>query len=258
MDAHSTNELFQLQPFCASEGLKSFVAHPTMTDMPKDPGKAGLWTKAQRIQRGISAQELSDRINGLAHESGDPTTTSQQVIAKFEKGETKKTVGWHRFIPAALTGSDAETKEDPYLSTGASDDSVSIQRVATHVGMGGGGSFEGDPGVVSFSRDLIERELRVSPLQLLAMVAEGNSMQPEFLGGDQILIDTQKKSLAQPGAFCLWDGDGHVIKYLEKIPDSDPPKVRVVSANSLYEPRERLLEEINLVGRVIWFGRRVQ
>ena len=82
-------------------------------------------------------------------------------------------------------------------------------------------------------------------------------MEPEFFGGDIILVDTRRKSLAQPAAFCLWDGDGHVIKYLERIPDSEPPRVRVVSRNGLYEPRERLLDEINLVGKVIWFGRRI-
>ena len=48
------------------------------------------------------------------------------------------------------------------------------------------------------------------------------------------------------------------IKYLEKVPDSDPPKVRVISANAIYDPADRLLDEIGLVGRVVWFGRRVQ
>ena len=90
------------------------------------------------------------------------------------------------------------------------------------------------------------------------MVAQGNSMEPDFKGGDQILVDTRQTSLAQPGAFCLWEDDGHVIKFLERVPGSDPAAVRVVSSNSLYEPRERLLDEIRLVGRVVWYGRRVQ
>lgn len=229
-----------------------------MLTLPSDPGEAGRWTKAQRERRGISAGELARRISGLAAEAGDPTRVSQQVVSKYEKGDTKKAVGWHRFIVAALEGSDVESKEDPYLSTGVTDESVSIALLPTYAGMGGGGTGDGDQGVISFSRDLIERELRAPPSSLLVMVAEGNSMLPDFQGGDQILVDTRRKSLAQPGAFCLWDGDGHVIKYLEKVPDSDPAKVRVVSANGLYEPRERLVEEINLIGRVIWFGRRVQ
>lgn len=109
------------------------------------------------------------------------------------------------------------------------------------------------------SRDLIEHELRIPAAALLAMVVEGNSQEPDYYGGDQILVDTRKRSLAQPGAFCLWDMDGHVVKYVERVQNSDPPKVRILSKNAeLYPPVERLLEEINLIGRVVWFGRRVQ
>lgn len=255
MNEPTTTKALWLQPFCSGDALKSFVRMPPMRKMPTDAGKAGLWTKAERESRGLSGQELADRINGLAFEAGDPTRVSQQVVSKFESGNTKRTVSWHRYVPDALEASDGETKEDPYLSVGRTDSSVDITLLPTFVGLGNGGTGEGDPGVVSFSRDLVERELKASSEVLLAMEAEGNSMAPDFLGGDQILVDTRRKSLAQPGAFCLWGGDGHVVKYLEKVPDSEPPKVRVVSANSLYEPRERLLEEINLIGRVVWFGR---
>lgn len=227
-------------------------------ELPNDPGAAGRWTQAERERRKISAAELAARINGLALKGGDRTIISQQVVSKFEQGEAKRSSPWHRFIVAALQSSDNETKEDAHLHMGLSDDSVHVQLLPTWAGMGSGGTGDDDPGMVSFSRDLIERELRAPPSALLAMVAEGNSMEPDFRGGDQILVDTRRKSLAQPGAFCLWDGDGHVIKFLERIPDTDPPRVRVVSANGLYEPRERLLEEINLVGRVVWYGRRVQ
>lgn len=226
--------------------------------MSDDPGEAGRWVKAQRESRGISAAELARRISGLAREAGDPTIVSQQVVSKFEQGNTKRMPAWARFVPEAFMVSDGETKEDPHLSTAFIDSVVPVERLPNYVGLGGGGTEDGEPGVVLISRDLVERELRASPADLMAMEAEGNSMEPDFRGGDQILVDKRRRSLAQPGAFCLWDGDGHVIKFLEKVPDSDPPRVRVVSLNPLYEPRERLVEEINLVGRVVWFGRRVQ
>lgn len=226
--------------------------------LPKNPERAGLWTKAERESRGISAGELANRINGIAHETGDPTRVSQQVVSKFEQGRNKRMPAWTRFIEPAFSISDQETKEDPHLTLALSDDSVQIKLLPTWVGLGAGGTGDDDAGLVSFSKDLVERELRADPSDLLAMVAEGNSMEPEFRGGDQILVDTRRTSLAQPGAFCLWDGDGHVIKYLEKVPDTEPQRVRVVSRNDLYEPHERLLSDINLIGRVIWFGRRVQ
>lgn len=206
----------------------------------------------------MSASDLADRINGLARYAGDPTTLSQQSLSKFEQGGGKRMPPWTRFIEPALEANDDETKEDPHLHMGLADQSVEIALLPTFAGLGGGGTGDGDQGMMTFSRDLIERELRAAPAHLLAMLVEGNSMEPDFIGGDVLLVDTRRTSLAQPGAFCLWDGDGHVVKFLEKVPGSDPPMVRVISRNeTLYKAHERLVDEINLIGRVIWFGRRI-
>jgi len=230
-----------------------------MARIPNDASAAGRWVKVEREARGWSQAELAARVTGKALEEGDPTELSQQNLAKFEKGESKRMPAWVRYVPKVFADAAEETVNDPYLSTGKTDNSVSVRFLPTHAGLGQGGTGEGDEGVIVFSRDLIENDLRAPAEALLAMVAEGNSMEPDFKGGDQILVDTRKKSLAQPGAFCLWDGDGHVIKYLEKIPETDPPKVMVVSKNKeLYGPRDRLLDDLSIVGRVIWFGRRVQ
>jgi phage repressor protein C with HTH and peptisase S24 domain len=226
--------------------------------MPDGAEETGLWVKRERDRRGLSARELADRINGLCRETGDPTVVSQQVVSKFEQGKTKKLPAWTRFVIPALEAWGGESHEDPHLSTALADDVVSIRLLPNFAGMGGGGSDDGEEGVVVFLRHLIERELGATPSALLAMLAEGNSMEPDFRGGDQILVDTRRKSLAQPGAFCLWDGDGHVIKFIERIPESDPAKIRLLSANGLYAPQIRLLEEVHIVGRVVWFGRRVQ
>jgi phage repressor protein C with HTH and peptisase S24 domain len=254
----TTTELSNIQPICGVWPDK-YVVDAWAMRIPSDPGDAGRWAKRQREDRGLSADTLARRVTGLAREAGDPTSLSQQNLSKFEQGNNKRMPAWARFLAAALDAFDEETAEDPHLSLAPTDRSVEIKRLPVFAGMGDGGlDDDQDFGVVSFSRDLVENELRAPPEMLLAMVAEGNSMEPDFRGGDQILVDTRRRSLAQPGAFCLWDGDGYVIKFLEKMPGSEPAKVKVISANSLYEARERLVEEINLVGRVVWFGRRVQ
>lgn len=139
------------------------------------------------------------------------------------------------------------------------DDWVVVERLPTFAGMGGGGTGDAQRGSITFSRSLIERDLRAQPEDLLAIEAEGNSMEPDYQGGDQILIDTRRLSLAAPGAFCLWDGDGYVVKYLERIPGTEPARVRIISRNSdLYPTYERLVEECEIKGRVVWFGRQVR
>jgi phage repressor protein C with HTH and peptisase S24 domain len=136
-------------------------------------------------------------------------------------------------------------------------ETVPVELLPTYAGAGGGGTGEGDVETIRFPRGLIERELRATSRDVLAVQVEGDSMEPMFVSGDQLLIDKRRTAITQPGAFCLWDGDGYVIKLLEKVYDSDPPKVRVLSKNAVYQAVERLVEEVRIMGRVVWFGRKV-
>ena len=43
-------------------------------------------------------------------------------------------------------------------------------------------------------------------------------------------------------------------KRLEHIPNSDPPRVRIISDNRLYKPCEGSGEEVNIIGRIRWFA----
>lgn len=216
--------------------------------LPDHPQQAGPWTKEQRYARDMSANDLAKIISRIARAQGDPTVLSQQVVSKFEQGQGKKMPAWTRFIVAALEG-----RTESYAAVAGVSDSVSIKKLP---GSEGDVPHRGGCDLISFSRDLIERELCAASYDLRVMVIEGNSMEPDFRGGDQVIIDIRRKSLAQPGAFCIKEDDGYVVRYLERIPDNTPA-VRVVPKNPLYDPQVRMLDEVDVVGRVVWTGRKV-
>lgn len=80
-------------------------------------------------------------------------------------------------------------------------------------------------------------------------------MTPTLNSGDVVLVDTSRRMPTPPGIFVLHDGMGLVAKRLEHIPNSDPPQVRIVSDNPHYPPYERLVDEMNIIGRIRWFAR---
>jgi phage repressor protein C with HTH and peptisase S24 domain len=84
--------------------------------------------------------------------------------------------------------------------------------------------------------------------------ARGDSMAPEFLHGDQILIDLRDKNPVQPGSFCLWDGDGYVVKLVERAPERRG-FLRIFSRNEIYKPYEVMADEVRIMGRPVWVGR---
>ena len=131
-----------------------------------------------------------------------------------------------------------------------------VEVLPSFAGMGGGGTGEGDLATALISRALIEDELRARPSDLLLIDVRGDSMEPDFKHGDQILIDRRDRDPRQPGPFALFDGDGYVIKLVERVPGRRG-YYRVFSANSRYSEYEIEEEEHTIMGRPVWFARRL-
>lgn len=135
---------------------------------------------------------------------------------------------------------------------------VAIQYAAVRPSMGGGTIVEAEdrPGRdFHFRRAWIRDRLRAAPSLLRVMAVQGDSMMPTLNDGDVILVDMNQRNPVPPGIFVLNDGMGLVAKRLEHVPMSDPPQVRIISDNPRYSPYECLMEEINIVGRLRWYGR---
>lgn len=84
-----------------------------------------------------------------------------------------------------------------------------------------------------------------------------DSMEPVLYAGDQVLINVARRTPSPPGIFVVHDGFGLVAEQLELTPNSDPPEITLTSANRRYPPYRRHIDEITIIGRVVWFGRRL-
>ena len=131
-----------------------------------------------------------------------------------------------------------------------------VEILPSYGGMGGGGTGEGDNQIALIPRHLVEDELRAKPTDLLLIEARGESMMPDFHHGDQILIDKRDCNPVQPGAFALWDGDGYVVKLVERIPRQEG-RYRIFSANGRFSAYDVAADEVRIIGRPVWFGRRL-
>lgn len=96
------------------------------------------------------------------------------------------------------------------------------------------------------------RELYGAPpeeVRILEVV--GDSMAPELWPGQKVMVHLRDRQPSPPGVFVLWDGLGLVIKRIEFIAQSDPPKLRISSDNRQYALYERTIDEVHILGRVI-------
>jgi phage repressor protein C with HTH and peptisase S24 domain len=135
---------------------------------------------------------------------------------------------------------------------------VVVQYAAARPSMGGGAVVEDEdrPGRdFQFRRAWLRDRLKAAPSMLRVMDVQGDSMMPTLNDGDVVLVDLNQRNPVPPGIFVLHDGMGLVAKRLEHVPMSEPPTVRIMSDNERYAPYECTADEINIVGRVRWYGR---
>lgn len=135
-------------------------------------------------------------------------------------------------------------------------DYLPIEVLPTYAGAGGGGTGDADREIALVPRALIEDVLRGSASDFLLINIRGDSMEPNFRHGDQLLVDCRDVSPAQPGPFALWDGEWgeYVVKNVERVGNGD---VRIFSSNEKYSPSIVQSEHTRIIGRPVWFGRRL-
>jgi phage repressor protein C with HTH and peptisase S24 domain len=131
--------------------------------------------------------------------------------------------------------------------------SLRIQELDVRASAGGG--LTGDAGkVVDVWRipTAIIRGYSTAPAADLRIITVmGDSMEPALQPGTRVLVDTGDRTPSPPGVFVVWDGLGLVVKRVQMLPHSDPPRVKISSDNAKYDPYERTVEEAYIQGRVI-------
>ncbi len=133
---------------------------------------------------------------------------------------------------------------------------VPIDILPTYAGMGGGGTGEGEVERALVPRYLIEDVFRGKPSDFVLIRTRGDSMLPDLHHDDEVLVDKRDTSPVQPGPFAVFDADDgtYVVKNVEKLSGG---RFRIFSTNPKYTPAEINREETHIIGRPVWYGRRL-
>jgi len=207
--------------------------------------------------------ELS--VSDLARAAG----VSPQAVSQWLSGTTNPQMARHKAISDIIARRIAERSvETTITSTRLNDyrpeadraaECLPINSLNTSASAGGGrlpeAAFLGSPRY--FERSFIEQDLRARPGDLLVVEIEGQSMEPLMRHGDLALVDQRKLNVAMEGIFVLFDGDGVVCKWVEPCRTHDVPMLRISSENSRFPPYEVEADRCQIVGRVVWFARRL-
>ena len=110
---------------------------------------------------------------------------------------------------------------------------------------------------ICFLHSWISKYLRATAEDLRIFSISGDSMEPTLYHNDLVLVDTVNTNPTQPGIFVLFDGYGLVVKRLERVMNVPSPRIRILSDNPQYSIYEKPSSEAGIIGRVVWFSRRI-
>jgi DNA-binding XRE family transcriptional regulator len=245
--------------------------------------RVGMLLRAERTSRGLN-QTAFGELGGVS------LTTQQQ----YEAGKTSPTVEYllklqeHGFDPRVLFGDAAPpigsiaamltpdqltflkgglprsaidqlrrigTFSSQYADGGETPDLVAIGEIDLAYGLGG--TFSDGPvemQTLHFSRSFLESITSTPPSQLTFARGRGDSMQPTLLDDDVVLIDRSARTVREQDAiWALTIGDIAMIKRLRVRGE----QVQILSDNDRVPTDEAHHEEVNIVGRVIFIGRKL-
>lgn len=213
-----------------------------------------LQDQMQKMQ--INARELAEKAHVgrsfvydiLSGKSLNPTTKKLSAVADVLGVDVP-------FLLGQKTQNSKQAQNSLKENSANFEDTVSISSVRVEVSAGGGSIIaeEADDKPYFFRASWVRDRLGVKDSDLRIITVRGDSMQPTLFDGDTVLVNVMQKQPTPPGIFVLFDGVGLVVKRLEFVPDIGV--VRIISDNPQYSQYKRSLNEINIIGRVVWFAR---
>lgn len=138
---------------------------------------------------------------------------------------------------------------------------VYIREVDISYAMGDGAEIEDYPavGLVPFNLSFLQAMARTSDTDSLFIASgHGESMEPTLLRSDFIMIDTSQKRVAQQDmVWALSYAGGGMVKRLRRIKTEKGEQLLIISDNPIVPPQTADFDDIEIIGKVVWVGRRM-
>jgi hypothetical protein len=114
----------------------------------------------------------------------------------------------------------------------------------------GGGDHDADQSAWVMPARLLQEKTKAAPEHIRIFDVQESAMAPDFLKGEQVLVDLSDRNPSPPGIFVVSDGISHMVRSCEYVPHSDPPKMKL-NANNQKFSYVMELDQADIIGRVI-------
>ena len=93
--------------------------------------------------------------------------------------------------------------------------------------------------------------MEANAARTIVMEVVGDSMQPTYQPGDRVIVDLAQTKLVADTVYAISDGYSEPqIKRLQRVPFSQPARVRIISDNPALQTDEVELDRVHIIGRI--------
>lgn len=132
---------------------------------------------------------------------------------------------------------------------------IPVYDVSASAGDGAVVEYEPIADQLAFPRDYLKKLTKSNPRNLAIISVKGDSMEPTLKDDDIVLLDASKTSLHFDGLFVLRFGDALHVKRVTR--SARQGFITILSDNSTYPPQEHAAGDVAVIGKVLWYGRKV-
>lgn len=214
------------------------------------------WLSGAAVPGGSSATEILDlhgvltqkriakgagAIKRIIAESYDPDDISASPDPDFPEGKAFTLGEWRGEVRGSLPELD--------LRAGAGEGSVGASVALPGKGTRSSGHMVTNEWL--FPDQFLRAEAKASPAHSIVVEIVGDSMSPTYQPGERAIVDLTQTMLSADAVYMISDGESPPqIKRLQRIPFSDPARVKIISDNPLLENFEADLDRVTIYGRV--------
>lgn len=155
-------------------------------------------------------------------------------------------------------GGDSSKMPDipPTRGSADHDGRVTLRRINLGFAMGDGSNLDDyvEEGSLDFDANLLRLITQSPAHRILVAEGVGDSMQPTLMDSDMIVIDTMQNQLNKWDR--IWAMSLQGAGAVKRLGPAERGKVEVISDNPSIPNRVVPLEDVRIIGRVVWSGRR--
>jgi phage repressor protein C with HTH and peptisase S24 domain len=106
---------------------------------------------------------------------------------------------------------------------------------------------------LAFKKDWLKGEMGLSPENCCLIHVTGDSMEPTLHKKDVVMLDRSHTIYIEDGVYCLRIDGGLLVKRLQRI---NAQQLEVISDNPVYRAYPLDTADVQIIGRVVWAGKR--